>query len=79
MKKEEFLKKLEEVLELDEEDVKLTLATDLNDLDDYDSFSVLSIIAFIHKNFGLQLTARQLRDIETPQDLILLIGEDKFE
>lgn len=79
MKKEDFLKTLVKVLEFDEDEIILTLTTDLNELDDYDSFSVLSIIAFIHKNFGLQLTARQLRDVDTPQDLILLIGEDKFE
>ncbi|MDP8219828.1 MAG: acyl carrier protein [Candidatus Stygibacter frigidus] len=77
MKKAEFLVNLASVLELD--DVILTFDSNLNDLDDYDSFSILSIIAFIHKNFNLQLAARQLNKINTPQDLIQLIGIDKFE
>lgn len=79
MKREDFLTNLVSVLELEDEESDLELNTDLNELDDYDSFSILSIIAFIHKNFGQQLTARQLQDVNTPQDIISLIGEDKFE
>jgi len=79
MKKEDFLKKITSVLELEDEDIILTMDTNLKDLDDYDSFSILSIIVFIHKNFELQLTARQLQNVGTPHDIVKLIGEDKFE
>ncbi|MBN2828835.1 MAG: acyl carrier protein [Candidatus Cloacimonetes bacterium] len=76
MKKEEFLDNIIELLDVDE---KITFDTLLKQLDDYDSFALLSIAAYIHKELHVQFKASQLQEIESINQLIQLIGNDKFE
>ena len=46
--------------------------------DEFDSMAIMYLVAFIHKNFGKQFSARQLNQIETVNSLIELIGKDNF-
>lgn len=78
MKINEFLEKLHEGLEL-EDDVTLTVDTVITDLEDYDSLMVLSIISFIHENFGKRYPADKLLDVKTVKQLMALIGDENFE
>jgi acyl carrier protein len=77
MKVNEFIEKLKETLEL--EDEELNEDTNLKDLEEYDSLSVLSIIAMIDENFGKQLSAQQFSDVTTVTSLIEKIGVENFE
>ena len=77
MKIEEFLRKLEEALDVENE--KLTIETYLIDLEEYDSLAVLSIIALIDECFNKSLSEQELSDIVTVKDLLQKIGEENFE
>ena len=79
MKTDDFIKELKEALEVEGEDQKITLETNLEELEEYDSLSVLSIIAMIDKNFGKQLSSQQFADINTVRNLIEKIGIEHFE
>ncbi|HON97914.1 MAG TPA: acyl carrier protein [Bacteroidales bacterium] len=71
----EFLRQLTELLDIDDE---LTSDSNLKQYDEFDSMAIMSLVAFIHKNFGKQFSARQLNQIETVNSLIELIGKDNF-
>ncbi len=71
----EFLRQLTELLDIDDE---LVLDSNLKQYDEFDSMAIMSLVAFIHKNFGKQFSARQLNQIETVNSLIELIGKDNF-
>ena len=79
MKKEEFIKKLKNALEIEDEDKEITLETDLRDLEEYDSLSVLAIIAMIDENFGKQIPSSDFAKITTIKSLMDLIGKEYFE
>jgi len=78
MKKEEFIKELEDALEI-EEDKHITLETDLGYLEEYDSLSVLAIIAMIDKNFRKQIPSKDFAKVTTVSSLMDLIGREHFE
>ncbi len=71
----EFLRQLAKLFDIDDE---LTLDSNLKQYDEFDSMAIMSLVAFIHKNFGKQFSARQLNQIETVNSLIELIGKDNF-
>lgn len=77
MKKQEFIDKLKQILEF--EDQKVNEMTDLRDLEEYDSLSIISIIAFVDEEFEKKLSGEQLSEITTVKSLIELIGLDHFE
>ena len=77
MKKLEFIDKLKQILEF--EDQKVNEMTDLRDLEEYDSLSIISIIAFVDEEFEKKLSGEQLSEITTVKSLIELIGLDHFE
>ena len=70
---------LAELKELWETEAELTLESNLKELEEYDSLSVLSLLAYIHRTFDKQFSARQLNNIDTVQSLIDLIGTDSFD
>jgi|WetSurMetagenome_2_1015567.scaffolds.fasta_scaffold176075_2 acyl carrier protein len=76
MKTQEFIKNLQEALDLEKKD--LTTETNLKTLDGYDSMSVMTIIALADEHFSKKLTAQQLASITTVRSLIELIGTDHF-
>ena len=77
MRTNDFLKKLEEALEL--EDIELTTDTNLKDLEEYDSLSVLSIIAMIDEEMDKKIPGVKFQSITTVKSLMKLIGEENFE
>ena len=78
MKTEDFINKLKEALEIEDEDQEITVKTYFKDLEGYDSLSVLSIIAMIDKNFSKQVLALDLAKVITVGNLIELIGKEHF-
>lgn len=76
MKKQQFFEDLQQQLGLAS---KLTADTDILELDDFDSMAVLSLITYLYRKFGARLSTEEMDGLRTPNDLVLLIGEDKFE
>lgn len=68
---EELLEQLADIF--DEDEVKGTDV--LEDFEEYDSLSVLTIISFIGQKYNKTLTAKQVRECKTAQDLYNLIKE----
>lgn len=77
MKKSEFMHKISEYLEF--QDQNLTLNTSLKSIEGYDSFAIMSMIAFSDEYFSVKLSAQQIIKLTDFNSLITLIGEDKFE
>lgn len=71
MRKQEFLLKLDELLEL--EPGSLTGSEALADLEMWDSMTMLGFIALVDEQFELTLSASRLAACETTGDLISLL------
>ena len=69
----EFCQKIADVLEIDE--VKETDA--LTDFPEWDSLSVLSVIAMLDAKYGVNITATDLKDVQTIGDLWKLVQSRK--
>lgn len=68
MDNKEIIAKLEEeVLELDEG--TLELSTELLSLEEWDSLSKLSLMAWARKELGITLTAQQIKEFVTVEDI----------
>ena len=78
MKAEVFINELKDALEIEDEDQKISLETNLKELEEYDSLSVLSIIAMIDKNFDKQIPSADFIKITTVSGLMDLIGKEHF-
>lgn len=78
MKKDYFFTEFHEFLEVDSVE-GFNSETNLKDLEEYDSLMIMSIIAFIDDNFSRKLTTKQLNELKTINDLIVLIGKENFE
>jgi acyl carrier protein len=66
-----FYADLAEIMEIDEIDAQSVL----RDYAEWDSLTVLSLVARVRQQYGLTLTANDLRPIETAKDLHDLIEE----
>lgn len=69
MTNEEFIKNIEEILELK---TKLTLDTKLDSLDVWDSLAMLTVITFFNHTLGISPTFQEMRAVKTVSDLITL-------
>ena len=78
MKREEFIDRLKETLEIDSSK-RITEDTDLRELAEYDSLGVLTVIAMVDEIFGEELSASDLDNVATVRDLIKVVGEDRFD
>ena len=67
MSKEKLIKKLEEILEMEEGELEET--TLLEDVEEWDSLAKLSLIAFVKKEFSISLTANQIKEFKTVADI----------
>jgi len=74
MKKAEFIAKIKEDLEVEDE---LTLDSRLDKF--LDSLGTLALIALIDENFGKSIPAEEFQKFTTIQSLIDYIGEEHFE
>lgn len=72
----EFTEKFVEVFD-DAEDLNLTPDTYFKELDEYSSLTALSIIAFADENFDVAISGKDIREVETIQDLYDLMQSNK--
>jgi acyl carrier protein len=75
MKRDEFILKLKEELELES---AIDFNTDLKGLDEWDSMTAMVLIGFISDNFGLTLTADDIKQMTSVDSLIIKIGIEKI-
>jgi acyl carrier protein len=68
MSEQEKIAKLEEIMELDEGELKKTDV--LNDFDEWDSIAVLSYIAILDSEFGKTIKGSEVKAFVTVQDAI---------
>lgn len=73
MKQEEILKQIEEVLEMAEG--TLSIDHNLADVAEYDSMAKLSLIVMADDDFSKKLTAEQLNEFKTVQDIVNFLAE----
>ena len=72
MKEAEFLVELEDVLQREE---PCNENDDLYSYEEWDSLSKMAVMAYYDKNFGIKLTLKDLKEVNTVSDLIKLAGE----
>ena len=75
MKRDQFIVKLRDELELEAE---IVLSTNLHELDEWDSMTAMVLIGFVSDNFGLTMTGEDLKKINSINALIDFIGSDKI-
>ena len=73
MKKDVFLNELKELLEIEEANFLENTPINLT------SIATLSVIVFVDENFNKQIKANNLKNVNSPLDLMILIGLEKFE
>jgi acyl carrier protein len=73
MKKKEFLISLNEALELENHELNEKSIINLT------SIMNLTLIVYLDENFNLRVTGKDLKNIDSVEKIIQLIGEDKFE
>jgi acyl carrier protein len=75
MKRDQFIVKLRDELELEAE---IVFSTNLRELDEWDSMTAMVLIGFVSDNFGLTMTGEDLKNINSINALIDFIGSDKI-
>ncbi len=73
MKTQEFLVVLEDVLQLED---AINEKQNLEELEEWDSLSKMAVMAYYKKNFGVEITLNDLKDIKSVSDLIKLAGDN---
>ena len=73
MDKAEFIEKLKDVLQRDEE---IDEEMQLDDFVEYDSMSQLNIVVLIDTEFGILITPEDLDECVKVRDIILLLGDN---
>ena len=71
MNRVEFLEKMVDVLQTDDE---ITFETKLEDLEEWDSLAVMSTIAFLDKNFGVKAVYTDFVAMKTIEDIAIKAG-----
>ena len=71
MTNEEFLSKMQDVLQTEDE---LSLDTVLDDLAEWDSLSVMATMAFLDKDFGVKTTIKDYKNMKTIGDIAQKAG-----
>jgi len=71
MTKEEFIEQMQDVLQTD---VELTMETVLADLEEWDSLSMMATMAFMSKNFGVSLKLTDFKAMQTIGDIAAKAG-----
>ncbi len=74
MKKEEFLEKFIDAVQIEED---VNEHTDLSSLDEWDSLASVTVLALFNKYLGLKLTAQDIKSCMTVGD-ILNLGREKY-
>ncbi len=71
MNKEEFLEKLQDIFERDDE---ITEDMVLDEIDEWDSLSAMAVMAFFNKSLSITLLPAEVREMKTIADLINKAG-----
>lgn len=71
MKREEFLDKLVDILQTEEQ---LSFDTVLNELEEWDSLSKMAIVAFLNKEFNVKISFTDLSQLVTVEDIAKKAG-----
>lgn len=71
MNRTEFLEKMQDVLQMEDE---LTFDAVLEDLDEWDSLAMMAVTAFLDKNFNLKLTFNDFKNFKTVEDIAKKAG-----
>ena len=70
MSKEELLLELAELLQVEE----LKEETELAEMQEWDSMAKLSLMSFARKSFDKKVSPKELTDLETVGDIVLLLN-----
>lgn len=73
MDKAEFIEKLKDVLQRDED---IDEEMQLDNIVEYDSMSQLNIVVLIDTEFGILITPEDLDECVKVRDIILLLGDN---
>lgn len=76
MDKLEFIKGLQEQLELD---TTLELTTNLKELEEWDSLQAMVLISYVSETLGVTLNGNDVNEITTVESLIKKVGENNFK
>ena len=71
MSKEDFLVKMQDVLQTDAE---LKMETVLGELDEWDSLSMMATMAFLDKDFGVKLKIAEIKTFVNIGDIAAKAG-----
>lgn len=71
MTKAEFLEKLQDIFERDDE---ITEDMVLEDMDEWDSLSAMAIMAFFNKSLSITLLPAEVREMKTVAELVKKAG-----
>ncbi len=77
MKKEEFIERIQEIIE--DEEIEFNEEVNIVNLETFDSLAILSLITLIDECFGIVLTSDQLGKISTIKSIMEFIGYEKFK
>ena len=73
MKTDNFIKGIQETLELEDKEIKINSPLNIT------SLGTLSLIVYIDENFNKRCNVKDLREVNTISDLMNLIGQEHFE
>lgn len=71
MTKAEFLEKLQDIFERDDE---ITEDMVLDDMDEWDSLSAMAVMAFFNKSLSITLLPAEVREMKTVAELVKKAG-----
>ena len=71
MTRDEFLEKMQDVLQTED---TLSAETILDDLAEWDSLAMMATMAFVDKNFGVKIGIKDFMEMNTMADLMSKAG-----
>lgn len=71
MNKAEFLKNMQDILQVDE---ALSFDTQLNELEEWDSLSKITTLAFLNREFSITILVSEIEDFKTIEDIAKKCG-----
>lgn len=75
MTKEQFIELIKTELK---ENALITLETNFKQLENYGSLSAVLVLQLVEDNFNIKINPRSFRSVNTINDFISAIGEEKF-
>ena len=76
MTKQEFLRQLEEDLEISS--TKLEPGTSISEIEEWDSLASMTTLALIDEHFGIDVDISRMNNLRTVDDILQVIGDENF-